>query len=273
MSEGRSLSVALIGAGAMGGALLRGWLARGVVDARASALFDPAPGEAILAPAKAAGLSVNPPPGDHAFDGLVIAVKPQAADTVLREFENIAEGALVISVMAGRSLASLLRGLPRARAIIRAMPNLPAAIGAGVTALYAPQGVGDDDRAAADALMGAVGETAWVDSEQALDAATAVSGSGPAYFFLMAEALEDAALAAGLPRDVAARLARATCSGAGAYAASDPRALADLRRAVTSPGGTTEAALAILDGDEAALRRLMKSAVERAMRRAAELRH
>lgn len=267
----KKISVALIGAGSMGGALLRGWLAREIIDARASAVFEPSPGAELARAASANGLMINPPTDGLAVDALVIAVKPQTADDALSRFSKAAERAVVVSVMAGRSIAGIANILPGAAEIVRAMPNLPAAVGAGATALYAPTVVSPESRAVAERLMRAVGDAVWVDSEQAIDAVTAVSGSGPAYFFLLGEALAEAGRAVGLPDEAATALARATLAGAGAYAAADSRSLADLRRAVTSPGGTTEAALKILDGDDKALRRLMKMAVAAAAKRAGEL--
>lgn len=265
------ISVALVGAGSMGGALLRGWLAKGLIDARASAVFEPFPDDRLAGAARANGISLNPPADGLSIDALIIAVKPQAADEALPRFSKAAESAVIISVMAGRSIASVARTLSGAAQIVRAMPNLPAAVGAGATALYASPDVTAANRAIAERLMNAVGDVIWVESEAAIDAATAVSGNGPAYFFLLGEALAEAGRSLGLPEDAAARLARATLVGAGAYADSDTRALSGLRRAVTSPGGTTEAALSVLDGDDKAIRRLMIKAVEAARKRAGEL--
>ncbi|OFX05081.1 MAG: pyrroline-5-carboxylate reductase, partial [Alphaproteobacteria bacterium RIFCSPHIGHO2_12_FULL_63_12] len=257
--------------GSMGGALLRGWTRQGVIDAAASAIFDPAPPAAIMDVATAHGIAVNPQPPATRFDALVIAVKPQIAATALPRFAGLAAGASTVSVMAGKSLAAISAALPGATKIMRAMPNLPAAVGAGATAIYAPQGIAAADRALAETLMRAVGEVIFVESEEAIDAVTAVSGSGPAYFFLLAEALAEAGKAVGLDDDAARKLARATLIGAGAYAAADSRSLTEMRRAVTSPGGTTDAALKILDGDDGALRQLLAKAVSAAKRRAGEL--
>lgn len=267
----KKISVALVGAGSMGGALFRGWIERRVIDGAASAIFDPAPSDAVVEAAKTGGVPINPPIGAARFDALVVAVKPQVAADVLPKFDAITGGAVLISIMAGKSVAAIGAVLPQAKEIVRAMPNLPAAVGAGATALYAPPSVGAADRDIAETLMCAVGEAIWVDSEAAIDAVTAVSGSGPAYFFLLGEALEEAGRAAGLDGNSARTLARATLIGAGAYAAQDERSLGELRRAVTSPGGTTEAALQILDGDGKALRALINEAVEAARRRAGEL--
>ena len=265
------ISVALIGAGSMGGALLRGWIGAGVIDGAASAMFDPAPPDNIRDTARAAGVAINPPIDARRYDALVIAVKPQAAAENLAAYAALAADAVAISVMAGKSVAAIAAALAGARRIVRAMPNLPAAVGEGATALFAPATVDAEDRAAAERLLRAVGATIWVDSEDAIDLATALSGSGPAYFFLLAEALADAGAARGLSRRDAETLARATLQGAGAVAKTDARSLADLRQAVTSPGGTTQAALGILDGEDAALRRLVAEAVDAARRRARAL--
>lgn len=267
----KKISVALVGAGSMGGALFRGWIERRVIEAAASAIFDPAPSAAVIEAAKTQGAPINPPVGAARFDALVFAVKPQVAADVLPKFGAIAGEAVSISVMAGKSVAAIGAALPQAKKIVRAMPNLPAAVGAGATALYAPPTLGAADRDVAETLMRAVGEAIWVDSEEAIDAVTAVSGSGPAYFFLLGEALEEAGRAAGLDESAARTLARATLIGAGAFATHDKRTLGELRQAVTSPGGTTEAALKILDGDGRTLRRLINKAVEAARRRAQEL--
>lgn len=267
----KKISVALVGAGSMGGALLRGWLSRGVIDPHASVVFEPSPGAEIAQAASSIGLKLNPPADEVAVEAMAIAIKPQAADDALPRFSNAAKSAVVVSVMAGRSVAGIARVLSGAAQIVRAMPNLPAAVGAGATALYASSDVTAANRAIAERLMRAVGDAIWVENEAAIDAATAVSGSGPAYFFLLCEALADAGRAVGLPDDAARKLARATLVGAGAYAHSDARSLSDLRLAVTSPGGTTEAALKVLDGDDKAIRRLMIMAVEAAKKRAGEL--
>jgi pyrroline-5-carboxylate reductase len=267
---GQTLSVALVGAGAMGGALLKGWIQQNSIDAARSIVFEPQTDAPALAIAAEAGLRVNPPRDGLAVDALVIAVKPQTASDVLPAFTLLARDALVVSVMAGRNIASIGTLLGATR-IVRAMPNLPASIGCGVSGLCAPGALASKDRSAAAQLMAAVGEVVWVESERLLDAVTAISGSGPAYFFLMAEALAEAGRALGIDAAAAAGLARATLVGAGAVAGVDARDVAALRRAVASPGGTTEAALSVLDGDNAALRTLMKEAAAAAFRRAGEL--
>jgi len=263
-------TVALIGAGAMGGALFRGWLQSDAINAGRSAVFDPAAPESIVSLAKEKGVAVNPEISGG-FDFLVVAIKPQMTAKVLPDYGPAAKGAVVASVMAGTSIATLSRIFPGHEKFIRAMPNLPAAIGAGVSGLYGSDAVSKDERDAAERLMAAAGACVWVESESDIDLVTAVSGSGPAYFFLLTEALAEAGEAAGLSADAASRLAEATLAGAGKLMDVDGRSASDIRKAVTSPGGTTAAALDVLDGDDAAIRKLMKKAVAAAAKRAGEL--
>jgi pyrroline-5-carboxylate reductase len=178
--------------------------------------------------------------------------------------------AVFVSIAAGTTLAAIRAGLGAGAAVVRAMPNTPAQIRQGVTVACAGAGVSPEQRALADRLLAAVGEVAWVDDEALLDAVTAVSGSGPAYVFLLAECLAEAAVAAGLPAGLAERLARRTVAGAGALLAHGSDSAALLRQKVTSPGGTTAAALAILDGANG-LRPLLARAVAAAAVRAREL--
>lgn len=260
--------VALIGAGAMGGALLKGWIEKGVINASQCALFDPHVAASVKAFALAVGLDVNPGVGPR-FDVIVLAIKPQIIGEAAR-FKSMAQNALVMSVLAGTSIASISSVLGTQR-VIRVMPNLPSMAGAGAAGLYAPSTVSEADRLVARALMEAVGAAVFVDSEAAIDAVTAISGSGPAYFFLMAEALEEAARTLGLSAESAKALARQTLIGVGAMLKADARSAADLRKAVTSPGGTTEAALEVLDGEDELIRRLVKAAAEAAFARARRL--
>ncbi|MDQ2803112.1 MAG: pyrroline-5-carboxylate reductase, partial [Pseudomonadota bacterium] len=174
-----------------------------------------------------------------------------------------------LSIMAGRTLAGLATALPGAT-LVRAMPNTPAAIGQGMSVACAGPGVSDAGRSLCDTLLGAVGEVAWVEDEALLDAVTAVSGSGPAYVFLLAELLEQAGTEQGLPPDLARRLARATLFGAGALLAATEEDAAALRQAVTSPGGTTQAALTVLM-TENAWPVLVSKAVAAAANRSREL--
>jgi pyrroline-5-carboxylate reductase len=262
-------TIVLIGAGKMGSAMLDGWLALGLDPARV-AVIEPQPVPAVSALA-ARGLKLNPAPRavpDPAV--IVIAVKPQvAAEVVPAAAPFVGRSTVVVSIMAGQRLASLERVLPGA-AIIRTMPNTPAAIGRGITVAVANARVSPPQRELAHRLLAAVGAVEWVDDEALLDPVTAVSGSGPAYVFLLAEALAQAGAAAGLPAELAARLARATVAGSGEllHRASDDAAI--LRRNVTSTGGTTEAALEVLMGKDG-LAPLMQAAVAAATRRSREL--
>jgi pyrroline-5-carboxylate reductase len=199
-------------------------------------------------------------------------MKPQSFDEASASLSPFAgPGTLVLSIMAGKTIASLSARLPQAGAIVRAMPNLPAAAGRGMTVLVAGPLTAQDQRAAAEALLKAMGQAEWLASEELIDAATAVSGSGPAYFYYLAEALALAGAAAGLPAEAAARLARATLEGAGELAFRTPgKSLAELRQSVTSPGGTTAAALSVLMAQDG-LVPLMERAVRAAKQRAAEL--
>ncbi len=267
--QSAALSVALIGAGSMGGALLKGWLAAGTIDPARSAVFDPNINDAMKALCDEHGIAVNK--GDGPFDAMLIAVKPQVANDVLPSYAGLAKDAVAISVMAGKSVEGISKALAGAARIVRTMPNLPAAIGKGVSGLYAPDAVEEKGRDIAEALMSAAGEVVWVRKEQEIDFVTAISGSGPAYYFLLTEALGEAGAKLGLDKDAAAALARATLVGAGALVASETRTAAELRKAVTSPGGTTEAALNVFDGEGDAMRRLVEAAVAAAAKRASEL--
>ena len=261
-------TVALIGAGSMGGSLLRGWVSGGVIATGGSAIFDPNPPDEIKTLCADHGIAVNPDITAIEPDAVIAAVKPQLAEQALPLYGSLTKDAIVISVMAGTSIASIQRIFGEAPKVARVMPNLPAAIGKGVSGLYANDAVDERGRALIEDLMAAAGETVWVDSEEGIDFVTAVSGSGPAYFFLLTEALAEAGEALGLSQQAAANLARATLTGAGALMETETRSPAEMRRAVTSPGGTTEAALNVLDND---VRRLIKYAVNAAAKRAGEL--
>jgi pyrroline-5-carboxylate reductase len=197
---------------------------------------------------------------------VVIAVKPQTAPEALPLLASlIGPKTVVVSIMAGRPLAFLERGLPGA-AIVRAMPNTPAAIGRGITVAVGNARVTPAARKLADALLAAAGTVEWVDDEALMDAVTAVSGSGPAYVFLLAETLARAGAAAGLPPALAARLARETVAGSGELLHRSPEDAATLRANVTSPGGTTAAALEVLmgpDGIEQPMTRAVAAATKR----------
>jgi pyrroline-5-carboxylate reductase len=257
----------LVGAGNMGAAMLRGWLALGLDPARA-AIIEPSPSKEIAA---LAGLRINPETTALKAAAIVIAVKPQVANAVVPTLAPlIGPSTLIISIMAGRKLSSLQQSLTTPCAIVRAMPNTPAAVGRGITVAVANDKVTPQQRDLADRLLKAIGLVEWVLDESLIDAVTAVSGSGPAYVFLLAESLARAGAAAGLPSDLAERLARATVEGAGELLHRSPLDAATLRANVTSPGGTTAAALAVLMGENG-LDRLMQEAVAAATKRSREL--
>ncbi len=237
----------LIGAGKMGGALLDGWLNFGFDPGRIM-VIEPQPTPAMSA-LGARGLHLNPNAAQLAgAAAVVIAVKPQAAaEALAAAAPSIAASTVVVSIMAGRTLLSLANGLPRGCPLVRAMPNLPAAIGRGITVAVA-RGANPQQHKLAGDLLSATGTVDWIEDELLMDAVTAVSGSGPAYVFLLAEALALAGIEAGLPPELAEKLARETISGSGELLRQTNVDAALLRENVTSPGGTTAAALAILMG-------------------------
>jgi pyrroline-5-carboxylate reductase len=259
-------TIALAGAGKMGGAMLTGWLAGGL-DARRVVVIEPTPSAEIGALA-ARGIRLNPKDAGE-IETLVIAVKPQSfreAGAILKA--RVAPSTLVVSIMAGitiKSLSDVCGG-----AVVRSMPNTPAAIGRGITVAVAANNVSATQRATADALLRAIGAVEWVDDEGLMDAVTAVSGSGPAYVFLLAEELARAGVAAGLPEALAAKLARETVAGSGELLHRSELSASTLRQNVTSPGGTTAAALEILMGKDG-MRELMIRAIAAATARSKEL--
>jgi pyrroline-5-carboxylate reductase len=264
-------SLVLVGAGKMGGAMLEGWLATGL-DPRGVTILDPFAGKGVAALCAESGMALNPAAPAAGPDALVLATKPQMLDEAAGPVDAIVgPGTVVISILAGKTIADLRARLPRARAIVRAMPNLPASIGRGATGAAASPEVDERQRLIADALLRSVGIVEWLPSEDLVDAVTAVSGSGPAYVFHLAECLAEAGVAAGLPADLAARLARATVTGAGELLLQSDLDPASLRRNVTSPGGTTAAALEVLMAERGGMAGLMRQAVAAAKRRAGEL--
>jgi pyrroline-5-carboxylate reductase len=259
-------SVALAGAGKMGGAMLTGWLAQGLEPARV-VVIEPAP-SAEIAALVARGIRLNPKDGG-AIETLVIALKPQGfRDAGARLKSLVGPATLVVSVMAGVTIASLKEVC--GGAVVRAMPNTPAAIGRGITVAVPSENVSAAQRASADALLRATGSAEWVEDETLMDAVTAVSGSGPAYVFLLAEELARAGVGAGLSERLATRLARETVAGSGELLHRSDLPSATLRQHVTSPGGTTAAALSVLMGDDG-LRQLMRRAIMAATARSREL--
>ena len=262
----------LAGAGKMGGAMLAGWLERGL-DPRQVYVQDPAPPPEVAAQLKAAGIVSSPVIGSLPAPPavLLVAVKPQMMDAVFPQLASLAgPKTLVLSIAAGRKIAGFEKHLAKGTAVVRAMPNTPAAIGRGITVCCPNAAVKASQRGACDALLGAVGEVAWVEDEALIDPVTAVSGSGPAYIFLLVEAMTKAGITAGLMPDLAARLARATVSGAGELLRRSDLDAATLRQNVTSPGGTTAAALEVLMSPDG-LEKLMTEAIAAATRRGREL--
>jgi pyrroline-5-carboxylate reductase len=257
-------TVVLAGAGKMGGAMLAGWLAQGL-DANRIAVIEPYPsGEIKALPAK--GVRLNPAPQDlGGVAALVVAVKPQMFHEAGPPLRSFAESStLVVSIMAGITIASIRQVC--GGSVVRAMPNTPAAIGRGITVAVAAGNVSAAQRAVADALLRATGSVEWTSDETLMDAVTAVSGSGPAYVFLLAEELARAGVEAGLPPELATKLAQETVAGSGELLHRSELDAATLRRNVTSPGGTTAAALEVLmarDGMQSLLTRAVAAATKR----------
>ena len=255
-------SLLLAGAGKMGGALLRAWLDRGY-DPRKLDVIEPHPSPELIELAQAKGFALRAPSRPPGI--LVLAIKPQTLDEAAASLASFASpNTLVVSILAGKTIANISAKLPQARAIVRAMPNLPAAVGRGITALAANAAATPGQRVAAEALLAAAGGVEWLASEELIDAVAAVSGSGPAYVFYLAEALASAGSSVGLPASIAARLARATVEGAGELLfQSREKSAAELRENVTSRGGTTAAALEVLmaqDGLKPLIERAVKAA-------------
>jgi pyrroline-5-carboxylate reductase len=261
--------IVLVGAGKMGAALLQGWLAGGLDPAKLTVL-EPQPADDIKALA-ARGVQINPSDKSADAGAIVIAVKPQVADKVVPTLAPMAGPSTVaVSIMAGKTLGVLQHALPDAP-LVRAMPNTPGAIGRGITVAVANARVSAAQRDLAHRLLAATGAVEWVTDEKLMDAVTAVSGSGPAYVFLLAESLARAGVAAGLPPDLAAKLARETVTGAGELlhrSALDP---STLRQNVTSPGGTTAAALDVLMAAADGLDPLLARAIAAAAKRSRDL--
>ncbi len=262
----------LVGCGKMGGAMLTGWLERRIVQeavvvepsSAAVAPFRNRPGVWLTSGIDGVAAHFQP-------DVVVFAVKPQNMDEVLPAYVRFVRPQTVfLSIAAGKTVAAFTRHLGARAAVIRAMPNTPAAVGRGITVLYANRNVMPDQTALCQQLLEAVGEVSWIGDEALMDAVTAVSGSGPAYVFLLIEALAEAGIKAGLPDKLARQLARVTVAGAGELARQSSQPADVLRKNVTSPGGTTAAALEILMAPEG-LAKLMDAAVAAAARRSREL--
>lgn len=260
-------SLFLVGGGKMGMALLDGWLGAGLTPSQFF-VQEPTPSEAL----KNSGVTLNPDAqalADKAPAITILAIKPQFIETVLPQL-GLPKGSLVVSLMAGVPLATLGHMLGENLACIRTMPNTPAAIGKGMTGLFADAKTTPQQRDAAEALLQAVGQTVWLDTEAEIDAVTAISGSGPAYVFHMAEAMAAAGEQLGLPAAMARQLAEQTLIGAAAMLEQTDTSSAQLRQNVTSPGGTTQAALDVLMAENG-LTPLLQRATKAAATRAVEL--
>jgi pyrroline-5-carboxylate reductase len=263
-------TIVLVGAGKMGGAMLDAWLALGLPPASV-VVIEPQPAPELTA-LSSRGLKLNPLLKDvREVSAIVIAVKPQVAPVVVPTLAPLlTPNTVMLSIMAGRTLGFLEGALAQQAALVRAMPNTPAAIGRGITVAAPNAKVSQRQRALVHTLLAATGLVEWVTDEGLMDAVTAVSGSGPAYVFLLVEALTHAGMSAGLPPELAAKLARATVSGSGELLDRSPLDPATLRQNVTSPGGTTAAALDVLMAAEG-MTALMSRAVLAATRRSREL--
>jgi pyrroline-5-carboxylate reductase len=264
-------TIVLVGCGQMGRAMLRGWLASGAAE-RFAVVEPEGPPMALAASDRVDWhRDASELPAALAPDAVVFAIKPQIMDAVLPPYRRWAgPETLFLSIVAGKTIGGIARHLGDGAAIVRCMPNTPAAIGRAITVACPNGRVASGQRALCDSLLAAIGENTWVEDEALMDAVTAVSGSGPAYVFLLIEALAAAGAEVGLPPDLALRLARATVAGAGELAGRSPESPARLRENVTSPGGTTRAALDVLMA-AGGLPELLRRAVAAATARSREL--
>lgn len=269
-----SKPLVLIGCGKMGGAMLAGWLDSGEA-AGGVHVVEPHP-DAMGGLAARQGVTVHPSaealPQDLAPSVVVLAVKPQSMDDALVPLARLADtGAYFLSIAAGKTIGYFQDRLGASAPIVRAMPNTPAAVGRGITAYVANGQVGADQKAQAHRLLEAVGEAVEADEEDQIDAVTALSGGGPAYVFLLIETLAAAGVKAGLPEDLAMRLARVTVSGSGELARQSEEPASQLRINVTSPGGTTAEALKVLMDGQNGIQPIFDAAIAAATARSREL--
>ncbi len=262
----------LIGAGKMGTAMLQGWLEAGIKPDQVT-IFDPSPPPETLAVIEKHSISHNPPVDSvTGVEAVLVAIKPQMVDEVLPAMATLASAKpLVVSVVAGKTISAFRRHFGADTPVIRTIPNTPAAVGRGITAMAASDGVSPEQSALATALLASLGEVVTVSDETLIDACTAISGSGPAYIFYMTECMTAAAVDMGLPADIAEQLARATVSGAGELMRATGTPAGVLRENVTSPKGTTYAALQVLMADSDGMKQLMARATAAAEKRSREL--
>jgi len=271
MSTHLTSQLFLVGAGKMGGALLAGWVEQGIDPAQVTVL-DPALASGSGALIQERQITLNPDLNEQSgAEVIVLAIKPQIMDQVLPTLLPLVhENVMVLSIAAGCSLASLGKHLGSGTAIVRAMPNTPAAVGRGMSVAVPNGHVTPNQKELAGTLLSAVGEVDWISDEQQMDAVTAVSGSGPAYVFHLVECMAEAGKRLGLEPELAMRIARQTVIGSGELMHRSPAEAAVLRENVTSPGGTTQAALEVLMDDKA-MEELIGRAIEAAAKRSAEL--
>ena len=264
-------TLVLVGAGKMGGAMLEGWLATGV-NPKNIAVLDPHAAPEMVALLSRHGIRLNPAIADiENVEVILVAVKPQIMDEVLPPLASLGKhGPLILSIVAGKTIARFAEHFGAESAIIRTIPNTPASIGRGITAITANSHVSVAQHDLAIALLEAIGEVVTVENEDLIDAATALSGSGPAYIFYLTECMAEAGEKLGLPKDLAIQLARATVSGSGELMHQSGTDAATLRQNVTSPKGTTYAALQILMADDG-MGPLFDKAIAAARDRAREL--
>lgn len=268
-----TVKLLLVGGGKMGSAMLAGWL-KGSLKPEDVLVVEPFE-ETRKSLNNTLGVEcireASAIPADVAPETIVLAVKPQMMDDAIGAFARYAgPGCVFVSIAAGKTIQYFEEKLGPQAAIVRAMPNTPAAVGRGITVGYPNHLVSDGQRAWADTLLKSVGEVAWVDDENQIDAVTALSGGGPAYVFLLVEVMAQAGIDAGLPAELAMRLARVTVAGAGELLHQASEDAATLRQNVTSPGGTTAEALKVLMAVDA-LQPLMSKAIAEATRRSREL--
>ena len=266
--------ILMVGAGKMGGALIESWLEKQTTQPSDIVLVEPNVTRAKYFRDAYTLYTFETPEAINTGLGeatILFAVKPQVMDEVVPLYKPLIQpGRLVLSIAAGTPISYFEHQLGANTAVVRAMPNTPASIGHGITVLCANTHVSAEQRARCEILIGAVGQVEWIEDESLMDAVTAVSGSGPAYVFLLIEALAQAGISAGLAADLANRLALTTVAGAGALAEQTEDSPTVLRQNVTSPGGTTAAALEVLMADDG-LQQLMARAVTAAKERGQEL--